>query len=197
MRQKMKNIKWLVIPLSAWLLVACGNNNDEVTNKPENAPTEGTTNHNGTTDNGTTNHNGTTNNGTTNNNTNGEGATNNGTTNGNNTVTNANNNAFDFTHFSLDVDYANGQEFDVEYENEHSGVEASYEDDVNNNRYYGNDAYDRMESVFRTFKFNKDTSEDEVIKEVLNAFNLSEDYRQFDLEVRFADGTEKEYHKTK
>ena len=176
----MKNMKWLAIPLSLLVLAACGNNNDEVTNTPENAPTEGTTNNNATTDN----------NGTTNNDMNGEGAT---TT--NNTVTNANNNAFDFTHFSLDVEYANAQEFDVEYENEQSGVEASYEDNVNNNRYYGNDAYDRMDPVFKTFKFNKDTSEDEVIKEVLNAFNLPADYQKFDLEVRFADGTEKEYKK--
>lgn len=183
----MKNMKWLAIPLSLLLLAACGNNNDEVTNKPENAPTEGTTNNNGTTNNDNNN----------NNDMNGEGATNNGATNGNNAVTNANNNAFDFTHFSLDVDYAGGQEFDVEYENEQSGVEASYEDDVNNNRYYGNDAYDRMASVFQTFKFNKDTSEDEVIKEVLNAFNLPEDYREFDLEIRFADGTEKHYKKVK
>ena len=189
-------MKWLVIPLSLWLLAACGNNNDEVTDKPENAPTEGTTNNNGNANNDTNNNNNNNNNNA-NNDMNGEGATNNGATNGNNAVTNANNNAFDFTHFSLDVDYANGQEFDVEYENEQSGVEASYEDDVNNNRYYGNDAYDRMESVFQTFKFNKDTSEDEVIREVLSAFNLPEDYRKFDLEVRFADGTEKHYKKEK
>lgn len=185
----MKNMKWLAIPLSLLLLAACGNNNnDEVTNTPENAPTEGTTNNNGTT--GDNN-----NNGNTNNDMNGEGATNNGATTNNNAVTNANNNAFDFTHFSLDVDYADAQDFDVEYENEQSGVEASYEDDVNNEQFYGNDAYDRMESVFQSFKFNKDTSEDEVIKEVLNAFNLPEDYQKFDLEVRFADGTEKEYKK--
>ena len=183
----MKNMKWLAIPLSLLLLAACGNNNDEVTNTPENAPTEGTTNNNDNTNN----------NDTTNNDMNGEGATNNGATNGNNAVTNANNNAFDFTHFSLDVDYAGGQEIDVEYENEQSGVEASYEDDVNNNQYYGNDAYDRMESVFQTFRFNKDTSEDEVIREVLSAFGLPADYQKFDLEIRFADGTEKEYHQNK
>ena len=177
-------MKWLAIPLSLFLLAACGNdNNDEVTDTPENAPTEGTTNNNGTT--GDNN-----NNGTTNNDMNGEGATTN-----NNAVTNANNNAFDFTHFSLDVDYGGARDFDVEYENEQSGVEASYEDNVNNEQLHGNDAYDRMESVFQSFKFNKDTSEDEVIKEVLNAFNLPEDYQKFDLEIRFADGTEKEYKK--
>lgn len=181
----MKNMKWLAIPLSLWLLAACGNdNNDEVTDTPENAPTEGTTDNNGNTDNGTTN-----------NDTNGEGATNNGSTTGNNTVTNANNDSFDFTHFSLDVDYSEAQDFDVDYENEQSGVEASYEDNVNNEQFYGNDAYDRLESVFQSFKFDKNTSDDEVISEVLNAFNLPEDYQKFDLEVRFADGTEKEYHK--
>ena len=182
----MKNIKWLAIPLSLWLLAACGNNNDEVTNTPENAPTEGTTNNNGTNNNGTTNDN----NNNTNNDMNGEGATN-----GNNTVTNANNDSFDFTHFSLDVDYSEAQDFDVEYENEQSGVEASYEDNVNNEQLYGNDAYDRLESVFQSFKFDKNTSDDEVISEVLKAFNLPEDYQKFDLEIRFADGTEKEYHK--
>ena len=49
--------------------------------------------------------------------------------------------------------------------------------------------------MFQSFKFNKDTAEEEVIKEVLNAFNLPDNYQKFDLEIRFADGTEKEYHK--
>ena len=184
----MKNMKWLAIPLSLLLLAACGNdNNDEVTNTPENAPTEGTTDNNGTTNNDTTNNN----NNNANNDMNGEGATN-----GNNTVTNANN-SFDFTEFSLDVDYSATQDFEVEYENDESGVEASYKDDVNNEKLYGNDAYGKIESMFKSFTFDKNTSEDEVISEVLKAFNVPEDYQQFDLEVRFADGTEKEYYKVK
>ena len=191
----MKNIKWLVIPLSFWLLAACGNANDEVTETPENAPTEGTTDNNGDVNNGTTN-NGTTDNGTANNDTNGEGATNNNMANGNNAVTNGNYD-FDFTEFSLDVDYSATKEFEVDYENDESGVEASYKDDVNNEKLYGNDAYGKIESMFKSFKFDKNTPEDEVISEVLKAFNLPEDYQQFELEVHFADGTEKEYYKVK
>lgn len=196
----MKNIKWLVIPLSLWLLTACGNANDEGTNTQENAPTEGTTDNNGTANNGTTNNDtngeGTTNNGTTNNNTNDEGATNNGATADNNAVNNADN-SFGFTDFSLDVDYSATQDFEVEYENEQSGVEASYEDEVNNEQLYGNDAYDRITPLFQSLKFDKNTSDDEVISQVLNAFGLSEDYQKFELEIRFADGTEKEYRKEK
>lgn len=171
-------MKWLAIPLSLFVLAACGDNNDEVTNTPENAPTEGTTENNNTANDGVTN-----------NDMNGEGATT------NNTVVNNTTNAFDFTEFSLDVDYSATQDFEVDYENEQSGVEASYEDEANNERYYGDDAYDRIEQVFQSFKFNKDTAEEEVIKEVLNAFNLPDNYQKFDLEIRFADGTEKEYHK--
>ena len=35
----------------------------------------------------------------------------------------------------------------------------------------------------------------EIGLKILKAFNLQEDYQKFDLEIRFADGTEKEYHK--
>lgn len=171
----MKNIKWLVIPLSLLLLAACGDENDDVTNPPENAPTEGTADNNDTANNGTTN--------------NGDTANNNAVTNGNNT--------FDFTHFSLDVDYSATQDFEVDYENEQSGVEASYEDEINNEKLYGNDAYSKLEPTFQSFTFDQNTADDEVIAEVLQAFDLGDDYQKLELEIRFTDGTEKEYRKEK
>ncbi len=171
----MKNAKWLAIPMSMLLLAACGNDDEEVKNEPTNAPTE---QNEDAVDNGTTSNNGTT-----------DGAN-------NNAVTNANTD-FNFTHFSLDVDYSMTESFEADYENEQSGVEASIEDDVNNEKVYGDEAYTRLEPIFKGFTFDASTAEDEVIKEVLNAFNLKEDYTDLELEVRFADGTEKEYHKQK
>ena len=174
----MKKTKWLAVPLSMLLLAACGNDNDkeDVTNAPENAPTEQDGNTTGTNDNNGTN---------TNNNT------------GNNeTVSNANA-AFDFTHFSVDADYSMTESFEADYENEQSGVEASIEDDVKGERLYGDDAYARLEPILQGFTFDQSTSDDKVIAEVLKGFGLGEDYQDIEIEVRFADGTEKEYHQRK
>lgn len=178
----MKNAKWLAIPLSMLLLAACGNDDEEVKDVPEDAPTEqndGNSN-TGTTDNGAAD--------------NTADDTNNGAN--NNAVSNANP-AFDFTHFSLDVEYSMTESFEAEYENEQSGVEASIEDDVNGENVYGDEAYTRLEPIFQAFTFDASTADDEVIAEVLRAFNLKEDYTDLELEVRFADGTEKEYNKQK
>ncbi|KGR85834.1 YusW family protein [Lysinibacillus odysseyi] len=175
----MKNVKWLAIPMSMLLLAACGNDDEKVKDKPKDAPTEqneSTTDNNATTNNGTT-----------------DNADNNAN---NNAVSNANA-SFDFTHFSLDVDYSETKSFEVEYENEQSGVEASIEDDINGDNSYGDEAYERLEPIFQSFKFGASTPEDEVITEVLNVFNLRDDYTELELEIRFTDGTEKEYHNRK
>jgi hypothetical protein len=172
----MKNAKWLAVPLSALLLAACGND-EEVKDAPEDAPTE---QNNGVTDNGAT-----------------EDTNNEANDNANNNAVSDANPSFDFTHFSLDVDYSMTESFEAEYENEESGVEASIEDDVNGENLYGDKAYERLEPIFQNFTFDASTAEDEVITEVLSAFELKEDYTDLEIEVRFADGTEKEYHKQK
>ena len=172
----MKKTKWLAVPLSMLLLAACGNDNDKenVTDVPENAPTEQEGNTTGTNDNNGMNNN----------------------TGNNETVSNANA-TFDFTHFSVDADYSMTESFEAEYENEQSGVEASIEDDVKGERLYGDEAYARLEPIFQGFTFDQSTSDDEVISQVLQAFELAEDYQDIEIEVRFADGTEKEYHQRK
>lgn len=91
------------------------------------------------------------------------------------------NSPFDFTHFDLDVDYSETEEFSVDYESEQNGVEAVTE----------------LKQIFEQFTFDSSTQEDEVISEVVNAFGIDEDYREFDLEIRFNDGITKNYHQIK
>ncbi|MFF5994124.1 YusW family protein [Lysinibacillus sp. KU-BSD001] len=163
----MHKIKWLVIPLSFLLLTACNKDNDEATNVPNDAPTQ-------LEDETTAGGNGT-----------------------NVTNTSAANAPFKFTHFSLDVDYSDTQSFEVEYENEESGVEASIGDDVSGEALNGNAAYDQLEPIFKSFTFDAATAEVDVIAEVMKAFELEDNYQKFELDIRFADGTEKEYHEQK
>lgn len=156
----MKKYKGLlaVSVLSLGILAACGDD-EEVTNAPQNAPTE---QENGTTE----------------------------------TETSADA-PFSFTHFSLDVDYDGYKDFDVEYENESTGVEASYQNDLTNEKLSGNDAYTKIESVLKGFTFNVNTPDKQVIQEVKDAFKVGEDYKELEIDVRFADGGEKEYRDVK
>lgn len=103
------------------------------------------------------------------------------------------NNPFNFTHFSLDVKYANAKEYDAEYKNDSSGVEAEIEDNIHNEHVKGNAAYDKLQPYLKSLTFDSATQDAAVVSEVLKAFGLTEDYAEFELEVRFNDGTKKEY----
>ena len=167
----MKTLRVLIICSSLLLLAACGNDDDKdkVTNPPNNAPAE---NNNGTDATDTTD------------------------TNDSTDQSNQNQTNIPFTSFDLDVDYANFKSFEVEYENESDGMEAKLEDELNTRKIRGDEAFAEMQSRFQQFKFDQNTSVDEVIDEVLKSFNLKSDFKKFDLEIKFADGTEKEYQKT-
>lgn len=117
---------------------------------------------------------------------------------GTNTTQNETNQAtgeaiFNFTSFDLDVDYNDNKEFDVNYEHEQDGMEAEITNTVTNNNLKGDEAFNELRPIFEQFTFNKDTSNEGVITEVLSAFNLNGDYQSFELEVTFEDGTEKKY----
>ncbi|MGM9945000.1 MAG: YusW family protein [Lysinibacillus sp.] len=175
----MKKSIALIACCSLLLLGAC-NDNDEVTNPPDNAPSEDSTN---------------------NGNTNGATDSNNGNTTG---ATDSNNNQsstnqmqtsnIPFSSFDLDVEYDQFKSFEVEYENEASGMEAKIKDELNNRKISGDEAFQELQSRFEQFKFDASTSEQDVINEVLKSFELSDNYNEFELDVQFADGTEKEYN---
>nr|WP_106782769.1 YusW family protein [Lysinibacillus timonensis] len=158
------------------ILSGCNADDDQVTNVPENVPVEqdGAVTQNGTT-----------------------------TQNGTNTQTDATTQSdtnqteqatIPFTNFDLDVKYDNNQEYDVDYESEQNGMEAEIKDDRANNQLKGDEAFAVLQPIFEQLTFNKETPEEEVISEVVNAFNLDGNYQEFELDVEFPDGTEKEYN---
>ena len=97
----------------------------------------------------------------------------------------------------MDIQYAPNQSYEVSYENERSGVEAKIEDEVNKRFEQGNEAMNTLIPIFQSFTFDPTTADDKVIQEVLEKFNLTDNYQEFGLEVKFANGTVKEYKRIK
>ena len=159
---------------------ACGNGNDNTDGNNDanndNTPME-QTNDNGNNDNETAQDN----------------AQNGGATDNSNMATSN----LPFTSFDLDVEYGQNQSFEVNYDNERDDREAKIEDDKNNQVLTGEEAFQELNNRFQNFKFDKSTNDEDVINEVIKSFELDDNYTKFDLEIKYADGTEKEYIKTK
>lgn len=111
--------------------------------------------------------------------------------------TNTKDTAYSFREFDLEVKYENNKDYEVSYENDNDGVEASIEDDRNNERVNGNDAVDRLDPIFKKLDIDSNTSQDDVISKVISAFELDDNYQAVDIDISFNDGTEKEYRKNK
>ncbi|MEJ9230183.1 YusW family protein [Peribacillus butanolivorans] len=101
---------------------------------------------------------------------------------------------FTFKDFQLEVDYAgNDNEYEAEYDAMGVQTEASIDDQLNKHEVYSDEAMEELRPILEKLTFTKDSSDDEVIQDVTKAFNLKDDYEEFDLEVTYDDGTNKEY----
>ncbi|HWJ77987.1 MAG TPA: YusW family protein [Niallia sp.] len=162
----MKKVLFLFGSLSlSILLTACGDN-DEVKNPPENTTEEKQQ----TTENDST------------------------TTKDTDTSTNT---GYGFTKFDLDADYEGTNDaLDVDYENEkNDNMEASYQDKSQDINLNGDEAIDKLDSIFSSLNFDENTPDDEVLNTITEAFNIPKDAKNVELEIQYSNGTEKEYRK--
>ncbi|WP_053346548.1 YusW family protein [Peribacillus butanolivorans] len=101
---------------------------------------------------------------------------------------------FTFNDFQLEVDYAgNDNEYEAEYDAMGAQTEASIDDQLNKHEVHSDEAMEELTPILEKLTFTKDSSDDEVIQDVTKAFNLKDDFEEFDLEVTYDDGTKKEY----
>ncbi|TAA73660.1 hypothetical protein D2909_00470 [Planococcus salinarum] len=101
---------------------------------------------------------------------------------------------FGFTDFELEVDYADQDDaLEVSYEEDRDLVEAEYENQITDEDFAGNDAFDKIEPMLAELGLTPDMPDDEVINKVMEAFSIEPDYESIELEVSYPDGTDKEY----
>lgn len=98
-----------------------------------------------------------------------------------------------FSEFNLEVDYTPTEKYDASFEKDVEGLEVSIEDQMNDEKLNGDDAFDKLNPLLESLTFTKDTEDQAVIDEVISVFGLDPAFAEFDLEVLFNDGTSKEY----
>src|SRR5690606_30839823 len=131
----MKILKVLFYSMAILLVLqGCNNDEDKVTDPPNNAPVENENNNN--------------NNNASDDNQNQDVQDDQG---------GQDDSLFNFTSFDLDIDYQDNKEIDVDYENENDGMEAEYKDTVNDERLSGDEAFEKLRPIFEELTFDQNT----------------------------------------
>lgn len=98
-----------------------------------------------------------------------------------------------FKEFEMEVDYeGTDNDFEVSYM-EKDTVKALYEDQRNMLMLSGDDAYQEMEPILSSLDINAETPDEEVIKTIIEDFEVEEGFQSIEIEIIYEDGTEKEY----
>ena len=104
---------------------------------------------------------------------------------------------YNFRSFDLDIDTAEQNDaIDASFEEEKSGFEAEYENKIADLNVKDGEAMEHLDTIFSSLDFDQNTPDEEVIQTVSETFGGVE-YTNFELEVEFKDGTEREYKDTK
>ena len=104
---------------------------------------------------------------------------------------------FGFTELDVNVDFPDMDDMiELNYEEDRDKVEAEYKNKMTETDLSGNDAMDEIEPGLSQLELTTDTADDEAITQVIEAFGIDNGYTEIEIEVRYPDGTEKEYKQT-
>lgn len=103
-----------------------------------------------------------------------------------------------YADFELKLDYANHQEYEAELEkNSDNSIDAEIEDSLNNIKKKGTEAFNELYPLVKQLTITQQTGKEAAIQEVMKVFDLPTDYTEFELEIRFKDGTKIEFEDDK
>ncbi|NYF25321.1 YusW family protein [Sporosarcina sp. JAI121] len=105
----------------------------------------------------------------------------------------------EYVDFELSVDYANHhKEYEAELEkNSDNSIKAEIEDSLNKVKKKGTEAFDELYPMVKQLTITQQTSKADAIQEVMSTFDLPNDYTEFEMEIRFNDGTKIEFEDRK
>lgn len=93
-----------------------------------------------------------------------------------------------FFNIDIEVSYAEDKEYEAKIkQKENDQYKAELEDDLTNNHVKGKKAFDEVYPMVEKLDITSDSSEQEVIDQILTAFDLPTDYETMDVEIHFHD----------
>ncbi|MFC4410770.1 YusW family protein [Chungangia koreensis] len=100
---------------------------------------------------------------------------------------------YNFRSFDLDIDTVDQRDaVEVSYEEEKNGYEAEYKNKMANLNLRNEKAMEQLDSIFSSLKIDPNSTDEEVIQRVSEAFG-GVNFTEFELEVEYKDGGEREY----
>lgn len=104
-------------------------------------------------------------------------------------------NEIPFRKFDLEIedDDDDDKELDIEYEVHSSGNITAKVERENHRTLYGQDAINYLSPILKNLNINSSMSRQEIIDKVMNSFSWRGPYEEFEIEVRFFDGSSIEF----
>lgn len=103
---------------------------------------------------------------------------------------------YNFVEFNIEVDAASDEDIiDVEFDVDNDGTEAKYIDKSQDINALGNDAMELLDGIFTSFTFTEESTDEEIMNEINEAFSIPEDATDVDIDIEFVNGTEFDYEK--
>ncbi len=102
--------------------------------------------------------------------------------------------SYDFTYFELHVNSASqDDEVYILYQEKKDATDAEYTNELSNQHLIGSDALNYINPSLEKLQINQNLSNDEIMKQIINAFQLKEDYTSINAKVTYKNGDTEEY----
>lgn len=104
--------------------------------------------------------------------------------------------SLDFRKIEIEIEYSNDQEFEIEIKEKKDGrIKAEVEDEINHIKIKDPlEAFNYLYPFVSELTISQSTSKDAAIREILEVFNMEKNYKEFEAEFTFRDGTSIEYN---
>src|SRR5699024_1279993 len=98
-------------------------------------------------------------------------------------------NELNIAEFELEIEYSGNKEYNAEIDKKDDGsYQVTIKNELSNTSLTGQEAFDDLYPRLQDLHVHSDSNQDDLVQQVLQAFDLPSDYEEFEIEIEFSDG---------